>query len=205
MFLAALAASLSAWAKVKCVSNVPAGRSAVGVQLPGVGDPFVDQDQAGAVLVEQFLERVAGVRGVLVVLLDELVAFLAAKLPGDLAPEGADDGPVGLLVGLAWGNLRADEDGPVDVRWESGSPSSLTSSSTPGSSPAGRAGEEVIQGQHRVRLAAAEVGLQLDDRIASLAGQPEMACVSSRRKPSVKNVRRKNSVGCLYSSEPSPW
>ena len=29
VFLAALAASLNAWAKVKCVSNEPAGRSAV--------------------------------------------------------------------------------------------------------------------------------------------------------------------------------
>ena len=53
-----------------------------------------------------------------------------------------------------------------------------------------------------MRLAAAEVGLQLDDRIASLAGQAaSTACVSSRRRPSVRNVRRKNSVGCLYSSD----
>ena len=34
------------------------------------------------------------------------------------------------------------------------------------------AGKQVIQRQHRVRLAAAEVGLQLHDRVAALAGQP---------------------------------
>ena len=34
------------------------------------------------------------------------------------------------------------------------------------------AGEEVVEGEHRVGLAAAEVGLQLDDRVAALAGEP---------------------------------
>ena len=71
-----------------------------GVQLAGIGDPFVDQEQAGAILVEEFLQRIAGVGSALVVFFDELVAFLAAELPGDFAPEGADDGPVGLLVRL---------------------------------------------------------------------------------------------------------
>ena len=31
----------------------------------------------------------------------------------------------------------------------------------------------MIERQHRVRLAAAEVGLQLDDRVSSLAGQSQ--------------------------------
>ena len=35
-----------------------------------------------------------------------------------------------------------------------------------------RAREQVVQRQHRVGLAAAEVGLELDDRIAAAAGQP---------------------------------
>ena len=35
----------------------------------------------------------------------------------------------------------------------------------------GRAGEQVIERQHRVRLAAAEVGLELHDRVAALPGE----------------------------------
>ena len=42
----ALAASVSAWAKVNWASNEPAGQAVDAVELAGVGDPLVDQDQA---------------------------------------------------------------------------------------------------------------------------------------------------------------
>ena len=48
-----LTASVRVWAKVNWVSNVPPRRSSSAVQLAGVGDPLVDQDQARRVLREQ--------------------------------------------------------------------------------------------------------------------------------------------------------
>ena len=50
-------------------------------------------------------------------------------------------------------------------------PASLSSSSTPSSSFAGVPPDEVVEREQRVRLAAAEVGLQVDDRIAAAAVQ----------------------------------
>src|SRR5690606_35053948 len=75
-----------------------AGEAALLVELAGVGDPLVDQDEAGAVVVEERAERVAGVGGVLVVGADALVgaaglleaAGAEAELPRQLAPERAD-------------------------------------------------------------------------------------------------------------------
>src|SRR5581483_2835112 len=71
------------------------------MKLPGIGNPFVDEDQARSVLVEQFLERVAGIGGALIILLDKLVRFLTAKLPRDLTPKGANHGAVRFLVRVA--------------------------------------------------------------------------------------------------------
>ena len=50
-------------------------------------------------------------------------------------------------------------------------PASFSTASMPASSLGCRTGEEVVERQHRVRLAAAEVGLELHDRIAALAGE----------------------------------
>ena len=49
-------------------------------------------------------------------------------------------------------------------------PASARICSTPGRL-AGRLPGQVVQGEHRVGLAAAEVGLQLDDRVAALASE----------------------------------
>src|SRR5579863_10261319 len=68
------------------------------MKLPGIRDPFVDQDQAWPVLVEQFLKRVAGIGGAFIIFLDKLVRFLTAKLPRDLTPKGANHRAVRLLV-----------------------------------------------------------------------------------------------------------
>jgi hypothetical protein len=56
---------------------------------------------------------------------------------------------------------------------------------------------QVIDRQHRVRLAAAEGRLQLNDRVAALARQALDHESSSRRMPSVMKVRWKNSSGVL--------
>ena len=85
-------------------------------------------------------------------------------------------------------------------------PSSLTSSSTPGSSLGRRSGEQVIECQHRVGLAAAEVGLQLDDRIASLAGQPRYGL---RQQPAQafgeKRAAEELGRDACTRPMPSPW
>ena len=46
------------------------GQVVVADELLRVGDPFVDQNQAGTVPVEQLVEQVAGIRAVPVVLRD---------------------------------------------------------------------------------------------------------------------------------------
>ena len=66
------------------------------------------------------------------------------------------------------------------------------------------AGEEVVEREHGVGLAAPEVRLKLDDRVAAPAREAATALPSSRLSPSVRNVLRKNSLGSRYSSEPSP-
>ena len=74
----------------------------------------------------------------------------------------------------------------------------------PASSRGRDAGEQVIERQHRVRLAAAEVGLQLDHRVAALAGeaphradqQPLQALGEVGAAEELDRVR--------YSSVPSP-
>ena len=53
---------------------------------------------------------------------------------------------------------------------------------------------EVIDGQHGVRLAAAEGRLELDDRLAALAVEPLRHLGEQRRMPSVMKVRWKNAA-----------
>ena len=84
------AASVSAWAKVNCVSNVPRGQVVVVVELARVGHPLVDQDQARRVRAEAArCSASPGLVPALVGLGDERVALRAAELPGQLAPERA--------------------------------------------------------------------------------------------------------------------
>ena len=74
------------------------------MELAGVGDPLVDEDEGGAVVGEQLAEGVAGIGGALVVGTDAVeggarlvrAAGGMAQLPGKLAPEGAHLGAVRL-------------------------------------------------------------------------------------------------------------
>ncbi len=66
------------------------------VKLARVGHPFVDQDQAGPVVVHQLAQYVARAGGALVIGADSLEGRLAAELPGQLAPQRADDRAVRL-------------------------------------------------------------------------------------------------------------
>ena len=140
------------------------------VELAGVGHPLVDQDQARPVLVEQLAEHVAGAGRLLVVGLDAGERLLAAELPGQLAPERAHHGAVGLGGGIAGRDLVAHQHHAPGGRQRLGA--RLLHHRVDAHQLRGRdAREQVVERQHRVRLAAAEVGLELHDRVAALAGE----------------------------------
>ena len=77
----------------------------------GVGHELIARQR----FKQPLLQRVARVGGALIILFDILVGVLAAQLPGNLSPDHSHDGAVRLLVRIAGGNLRADEDGSPDV------------------------------------------------------------------------------------------
>ena len=100
------------------------GQVAFVVQLAGVGDILVDQDQGRAVVCQQLTEGVAGVGGVLVVGAHAFVGSARfavaaggmAQLPGKLAPQGAHLRAVRLGDWVAGRDAVADEDDAVDAR-----------------------------------------------------------------------------------------
>ena len=79
-------------------------------------------------------------------------------------------------------NLSADENRPADVLRQV---NALFLQQFLGSRQFadGGAGEQVMQCQHRVRLAATEVGLQLDDRVSPLARQSQHCLRQESAKP----------------------
>ena len=62
----------------------------------------------------------------------------------------------------------------------------------------------MIQGQHGVGLATAEVRMEVNNWIASFACKAADGPTNSPFRLSVRYVRRKNSTGSRYSSVPSP-
>ena len=182
-----------------------AGRQvALIVELAGVGHPLVDQDQARPVLVEQLAQHVAGVGRLLVVGLDARVGLLAAELPGQLAPQRADHGAVGLGDGIAGRDLVADQHDALRLGQRSSRPPRPAPRRRPASSPGAAPGEQVVERQHRVGLAAAEVGLELHDRVAALAGEAlhgadQQALQALGEVGAAEELR-----GFRYSSDPSP-
>ena len=114
--------------------------------------------------------------------------------------------PSGFLCGLARRNLRADQNGPVDAAGHGHA--GFLDQFLHARQFAGRgAGEQVPERTaSECVLPPPKLVCKFDDRIAALAGQShQCAGRSSPFSPSVMNVRRKNSVGFLYSSDPSFW
>ena len=147
------------------------------MELAGVGHPLVDQDEAGAVRVEQLTEPVARIRRPLVILSDELVglprllgaAGRLAELPRQLAPQRVHPRSVGLLARVAGRDLVAHQDGPVRLR-DRLHPRFLEHLLDAHQPRWVGARDQVVEGQHRVRLAAAEVGLELHHRVTRPVG-----------------------------------
>ncbi|EXI71444.1 MAG: hypothetical protein AW07_03673 [Candidatus Accumulibacter sp. SK-11] len=148
-----------------------AGRQvALVLELARVGDLLVDQDHAGAVIVEQLAQRVAGAGCLLVVSRQPREGWFAAKLPGQFAPQRAHDRTVGLGRRVPRRNLVAYQH-HAPGRRNPARPGGRHHFVDAGQLGRRDAREQMVERQHRVRLAATEVGLQLHDRVAAAGGQ----------------------------------
>ena len=136
-----------------------AGQAVEAEEVARVGHPFVDQDERGGGAAEQLAQGIgAGAHRLAIRLGHERIAGRAEQLPGHLAPHGAHDGAVGLGGGLGGREGRADQHGAPRLR-------QLVDARLghhdfdAGEIPGGCAADEVVERQHGVRFAAAEIGL----------------------------------------------
>ena len=97
--------------------------------------------------------------------------FRSPELPRQLAPEGSHHGAVGLGDRVARRDAVADQHGAAHGRQPS-SVYALQHLVDAGQTGRRRPREQVVQRQHRVSLATAEVRLQLHHRVASASGKP---------------------------------
>jgi hypothetical protein len=160
--------------------EAPARQVSLVVELASVGDPLVDEDEAGPVRVEELAERIARARRPLVVRADTLErlprlagpARRVAELPGELAPERPDERAVLLADGVPGRDAIPDEDDAARdgqlLR-----PRLLKDGVDPRELTGVASREQVVEREHRVRLPAAEVRLELNDRVAALARDPQ--------------------------------
>ena len=86
-----------------------AGRHVAVNQLSRVGDPFVDEDECGAVAFEQTPDSVARAGSGGVVRGDHVVGLAPAQLPREFPPDGVDLGAVVFLGARGRGQAGADD------------------------------------------------------------------------------------------------
>ena len=137
------------------------------MELARVGHPLVDQDQAGVVGVEQLAQDITGARGLLIIGTQALEGLRATKLPGQLAPQRAHHRAIGLFNWVAGRDFVADQH-HAPGGWQCGCPGVLHHAVDARQLARGCPREEMVKREHRVRLAAAEVGLELHDRVTPL-------------------------------------
>ena len=92
------------------------GEVALIVQLPRIGDPLVDQDQARPILDQELPQHVARARGALVILGEARIGRGAADLPRQLAPQRTHHRAIVLGDRIAWRDAVAHEDDAVHRR-----------------------------------------------------------------------------------------
>ena len=139
--------------------EAPRGKVALIVELACVGHPLIDQDQAWPVLLEQLAQHVAWVRRPLVVGLDARERLLAAELVCQLAPQRAHHGPVRLGDRIPWRDLVSHQDHALHLGQALHTRGGEHCVDT-GQFARFRPREQVVERQHGVGLAAAEVGLE---------------------------------------------
>ncbi len=149
--------------------KIAAGQILLLVQLPCIGHPFINQNQTRRILPQQLADGVAGIGRRLVCFLHHGVAILPAKLPCELAPECSDDCAVVLPVGLTGRNLVADDDDAANSFGQLAF-CLLEHDLQPREILLRMSGKQVVESEHRMGLAAAEIGLQFHHRIGRLPG-----------------------------------
>ena len=150
----------------------PGGEAVVPVQLAEERHPLVHQHDAGRVAGEQRRQHPrTGAHPAPVRTGDHPVALGPPELPRQLAPERAGDGPVVLPVRLARRELRPHQHRAA-ARRRAADPGFRQQRIHPRQPVRFRRAEQVVEREHRVRLAAAEVRLQLDHRVAAGSREP---------------------------------
>ena len=144
------------------------GEVALVMQLASVGHPLVDEDQAVAVFIEEFQQCIAWTRRLFVVGRDARERLLATQLPRQLAPKCSYDRAIRFGDRVPRGNLVPHQHDPARRRQLLGL-RFLQHGGDPVQLSGGRPGEQVIQRQHGVGLTAAEVRLELNDRVSASA------------------------------------
>ena len=148
------------------------GRQAVDlVDLAQIGDPLVDQDQARRTLRKDRFEEVRpGSDALGVVVGDHVEGCGAAQLPGHFAPGCANLAAAFLNAHVLRPAPRADHNRAVDVLRHRCAVLRKQLIET-GQVPRRRSACHVVERQHGMGFAAAEVGLKLDHRVAAGAGE----------------------------------
>src|SRR5690606_4646598 len=171
------------------------GQVTLVVELARIGDPFVDQHHARPVVLEQLAQHVAGTGSTLIIRADALVGLLSAELPGKLAPQRADDDAVRFRDGIARRDLVAHEHGATrrrKLRNLGLGHHGIYTRQLSGTC----ARKQVVKREHRVRLAAAEVSLELHDRVAALAGEA-LHCADEKAFETFGQKRASKELGGL--------
>jgi hypothetical protein len=150
----------------------PAGQVVLAPLEPGVRDPFIDEDDEGRVCGEKRPERVgAGRDAGPVGLRDGRERRRAPEAPGELPPQRADLDPA-LGSGRDRREGRPDDRGAGHLRKDSDLRIRENALEAGQARHLHRRVDEVPEREHRVRLAATEGGLEVDDGFAAGAGEP---------------------------------
>src|SRR3546814_14192118 len=98
---------ISDWSSDVCSSDL---------DLPQIGDPFVDQDRARRVFLEDRLEKMGAWRDAVGIILgDHGEGFCPAELPCQFAPCGTDLLAAIGIEDILWSSRRADQHRAIDL------------------------------------------------------------------------------------------
>ena len=170
------------------------GPVGVVAELAGVGHPLVDEHHGRPEPPEQLPQCRAGVGAGLVVAPNQLVTLEPAELIGQMAPQRVQSDAAAAGQRGGRGDGLAHQHGPGDL-WGQGQVLLGQQLAHAGQVAGGRARGQVVQGDEAMGLAAAEVGLQLDHRVAALARQP----------PGRGGQQVPQALGEIGAGEEGPW